>query len=139
KGQAHDSGDPVPAPQPKPPGPRPEAAPPAPREAVKPPAKAPETKAAAIPAAPADRILVDLKSSPLEARGIDVATGRLIGVTPLHHRLPRQTGGLEVRVEKSGYLSKSLTIPQEQDYHGSVRLERAGEPEPTGGEHIIKL
>jgi serine/threonine-protein kinase len=146
KGQAHDDGAqtatlvPLPGPQPKPPGPRPEAAPPAPGEAVKAPAKAAaETKTAATPPAPADRIIVDLKSSPPEARVVDTATGRLIGLTPLHHRLPRQEGALEVRVEKSGYLSKSLTIPQGQDYHGSVRLERAGEPEPAGGEHIIKL
>ena len=69
---------------------------------------------------------------------VDTTTGRLIGLTPLHQRLPRQEGALEVRVEKSGYLSRSLTIPQGQDYRGSVRLERAGEPEPAG-EHIIKL
>ncbi len=87
---------------------------------------------------PADRILVDLKSSPPEARVVDAASGRLIGVTPLHHRLARQAAPLEVRVEKSGYLPKALTIPQDQDYHGSIRLERAAEHE-TGGEHIIKL
>ncbi len=60
-------------------------------------------------------------------------------MTPLHHRLPRQAGALEVRVEKSGYSSKILTIPQGQDYRGSIRLERVAEPDPSGGEHIIKL
>jgi serine/threonine-protein kinase len=131
---------PVAAPRATPSSPRPETAPVAPREAVKAPAKAaPEATAATNPPAPADRIIVDLRSSPVEARVVDVATGRLIGVTPLHHRLARQEGALEVRVEKSGYLSKSLTIPQGQDYHGSVRLERAGEPEPAAGEHIMKL
>ncbi len=119
-------------------GPAKEAAAPAPREAPRPAHPAPEAKAPG-PAAPADRIMIDLKSSPSEARVVDSASGRLIGVTPLHHRLPRQTGALEVRVEKSGYSSKSLTIPQDQDYHGSIRLERAAEAEPSGGEHIIKL
>jgi len=145
KGQAHDAGDrtatPLPAPQPTPGRPRPEASMPGAHEAVNPPAQAPEAKAAVSPPVPADRIIVDLKSSPPEARVIDVASGHLIGVTPLHHRLPRQSGALEVRVEKSGYLPRSLTIPQGQDYRGSIRLERAGEPEPEqgGGEHIIKL
>jgi len=84
--------------------------------------------------------MVDLKSSPTEARVLDTVTGRLIGVTPLHHRLPRQASPLEVRVEKSGYLPKSLTIPQNQDYRGSIRLDRTAEPEPGGSsEHIIKL
>jgi serine/threonine-protein kinase len=147
KGQAHDAGDrtatplpaPIPAPRPTPAGPRPEASAPAAREAAKaPPKAAPEAKAATNPPAPDDRVIIDLKSSPLEARVLDMATGRLIGVTPLHHRLPRQAGALEVRVEKNGYLSRTLTIPQDQDYHGSIRLERAGEPEPAG-EHIIKL
>jgi serine/threonine-protein kinase len=121
-------------------GPAKEAAAPAPREAPKPQANpGPQPKAAPGAAAPADRIMIDLKSSPSEARVVDSASGRLIGLTPLHHRLPRQTGTLEVRVEKSGYSSKSLTIPQDQDYHGSIRLERAAEAEPSGGEHIIKL
>ncbi len=116
----------------------------APHEAAKAPANAltnapSAPRAAAVDPAPADRIIVDLKSSPPEARVFDSANGRLIGVTPLHHRLPRQDGALELRLEKSGYVTKSLTIPQNQDYHGSIRLERAAEPEPMGGEHIIKL
>ena len=146
RGQAHDDRAQtatvvtLPAPQASPAGSRPQTAPPAPSEPVKASAKAaPETKTAATPPALADRIIVEIKSSPPEARVVDTATGHLIGLTPLHHRLPRQEGALEVRIEKSGYLSRSLTIPQGQDYRGSVRLERAGEPEPAGGEHIIKL
>ena len=117
------------------------AAQPAARDRAKAPANpAPATKAAPPDlAGPTDRIMVDLKSSPSEARVVDSASGRLIGVTPLHHRLPRQTGALEVRVEKSGYSSKSLTIPQDQDYRGSIRLEHVAEPDPDDGEHIIKL
>jgi len=118
-----------------------EAAQPAARERAKAPVESgPATKTAPGAAvAPDDRIMVDLKSSPSEARVVDSASGRLIGVTPLHHRLPRQAGALEVRVEKSGYSSKSLTIPQDQDYRGSIRLERVAEPDPSDGEHIIKL
>ena len=101
--------------------------------------RASKTPSADSPPAPADRIIVDLKSSPSEARVVDAANGHLIGVTPLHHRLARQAAPLEVRVEKSGYLPKALTIPQDQDFHGSIHLERAAENEPSGGEHIIKL
>jgi serine/threonine protein kinase len=102
---------------------------------------------------PAPRMTLDLKTTPVEATVIDAADGRLIGVTPLHQVLGRSESALQVRIEKAGYLSKSLSISRRQDYRGSIKLERAGEREPhaprepreprepatTGGEHIIKL
>ena len=101
------------------------------------------TPATAAPPA-ATRITVDLKSAPPEARVIDASDGHLLGVTPLHQVRDRSDGSFQVRVEKPGFVSRTVTIPQRQDYRGTIRLDRAGAAEPreppaSGGEHIIKL
>ena len=118
-------------------------------------------KAPAGPGAPgvlppaASRITVDIASSPAEARVIDTTDGRVLGLTPLHQSWERQhaSAPLSLRIEKNGYLSRSLTVPRHQDYRTSVRLERAEDRDrrehrdpasaaPGGaepGEHIIKL
>src|SRR6185295_6824785 len=106
------------------------------------PAKVPPAATAA-PAA-ATHITVDLKSAPPEARVIDPSDGHLIGVTPLHQVRDRGEGSFQVRVEKPGFVSRTVTIPQRQDYRGTIRLDRAGGGEPrqppaSDGEHIIKL
>jgi len=106
------------------------------------PAKVPPAATAA-PAA-ATHITVDLKSAPPEARVIDPSDGHLIGVTPLHQVRDRGEGSFQVRVEKPGFVSRTVTIPQRQDYRGTIRLDRAGAAEPreppaSDGEHIIKL
>jgi serine/threonine-protein kinase len=133
----------TPLPQPAPRAAVPTAAPPASRPA---PAPAPSPSPV-----PSSRITIDLRTAPTEARVVDTSDGRLIGVTPLHQTFDRRDRPLAIRIEKTGYLPKSLTIPRLEDYRGpTVKLERAGEPhererevrpprEPATGEHIIKL
>jgi tRNA A-37 threonylcarbamoyl transferase component Bud32 len=123
--------------------------------AVTAPATARPTSLAKAPAPAPARITVDIKSSPSEARVIDTADGRVLGMTPLHQTWDRTADppALLLRLEKPGYLPKSLTVPGLEDFHGSVKLERAedherrehrepGTVEPGAaepGEHIIKL
>ena len=117
-------------------------------------ARSPSPAAAAASPSPAppsaSRVSIDIRTAPTEARVLDAADGHLIGVTPLRQTLERRDSPLAIRIEKAGYLPKSLTIPRLEDYRGpTIKLERAGEHErerearpprePATGEHIIKL
>jgi len=90
-----------------------------------------------------ERAVVSLKviSSPPAARVIDVQTGQVLGVTPLDQPVELVPAGLKIRIEKSGFLSKSASIPPGQDYRESFRLEKVSKASPPviGTERIIKL
>jgi serine/threonine protein kinase len=91
------------------------------------------------------QVMIDIKTNPADARVIDPSDGHLLGVTPLHQALARQSTARPLRIEKEGYLPKTMSIPPGGDFRAAIRLERAGsreprEPrEPSSGEHIIKL
>jgi hypothetical protein len=129
------------------PAPAPANGPPAPALSPRPadPPSAAQRGPAAAPA-PA-RITIDLRTSPTEARVVDADDGTLIGVTPLHEVRDRGEDALQVRIEKPGFVPRTVHISQRQDYRGTIRLERVGggearaprEAPESGGEHIIKL
>ena len=69
-------------------------------------------------------VTLDVSTSPGEARVVDVRKKEVLGLTPLHHQIRRRTGVLEIRIEKSGYLSKEASIPLDRDFRGSFQLEK---------------
>ncbi|HVR62071.1 MAG TPA: serine/threonine-protein kinase [Polyangia bacterium] len=130
--------DPVAAPAAEPPRPAAVVAPPstapAPGPAKAPPNRAPDDVGAVVGVA--------IDSAPPGARVVDADDGRLLGLTPLHTRLPRRDGELKVRIEKRGYLPRALSLPLQKDGASTVRLEKnpaGATPRPGGEEHIIKL
>jgi hypothetical protein len=70
------------------------------------------------------RVTLDVSSSPPESRVVNVDTKELLGLTPLHQQVPRGTGSLEIRIEKSGYVPKTASIPLGRDFKGSFQLEK---------------
>jgi serine/threonine-protein kinase len=97
---------PAPAPRAAPPGPKPEVAEPAPVAAAE------------------ATVVVDIKTTPSEARVVEAAGGGLVGTTPLRQSMPRKSGDLELRIEKEGFLPKTVVVPQSRDFHGSFKLDR---------------
>jgi hypothetical protein len=96
-----------------------------------------------VAAAPA-RIPVEIATSPAEARLVDANDGHLLGVTPWRSELPSGQGSLKVRIEKSGYKARTISIPLDHAFDGNFELDRAGGHhggggEQPSGERIIKL
>ncbi|MES1157867.1 MAG: serine/threonine-protein kinase [Haliangium ochraceum] len=117
------------------------AAPPAPPPAVAdpvPPTKVPQANRLAAAGTNATRT-IEVTTIPSEARVIDVASGDLLGVTPLRRDVVRGSHDIKIRIEKKGFLSRTAVIPEGRDFVGSFNLERLPAPKPDVGEKIIKL
>ena len=82
---------------------------------------------------------IDVTTVPAEARVVDVATGAVLGVTPLRREIRHHRADLKIRIEKRGYLSRTAIIPVGRDFVGSFNLERVPAAKAEGGEKIIKL
>jgi eukaryotic-like serine/threonine-protein kinase len=105
------------------------------------PGRAPAPKAGVVSApapAPEPTVAVEIATVPSEARVVDVRDGSLLGVTPLRKELRRGPGTIELRVEKRGHLSRTLEVPLDRGFKGSLRLGKAAGSAPPA-EKIIKL
>jgi serine/threonine-protein kinase len=73
---------------------------------------------------PQATITIDIVTSPPEARVVDVRKKTALGVTPVHQQVPRGSGTLEIKIEKSGYEPKSVKLPLDRDFKGAYQLEK---------------
>jgi hypothetical protein len=89
-------------------------------------------------AVPAPTILIDIASAPAAARVVNTRDESLLGVTPFRREVPREEGELELRLEKRGYLPRTVVVPLNSGFRGSVRLGKVPAPAPAA-ETIIKL
>jgi len=128
------------------------AVPPRPEKAQIPAQIPPPPPSPPVATPPAASVTVEITTTPPEARVVDAADGRVLGTTPLEQPMAREDGDLTLRIEKEGYLSKTVVVPRSRDFHGAFKLERPGgghEPHEAHGshggheehstEHIIKL
>ena len=98
----------------------------APRELPRPKEDVAPLKAASAPTLPSVR----LASEPSGATVIDVATGRIVGTTPLDQTAPRGEGAWDLRVQKDGFRPTTLAVPLGEAFDRTIALEAIREDPP---------
>jgi len=88
-------------------------------------------------------IVYDIKTVPPDAIVVDSTTKERLGRTPLHREMP---GDVErtLRIEKSGFVSRTVVVPIGRELKESFRLERVRPVQPQSPaepaeEKILKL